>query len=255
MAVYRLRLLLAPLNSKAAGRMSSRPLLSAAVVGGCGIESSLIRLPPLRYRAASSAAPGICIPPRTTAWCTGTTAQRTLVTGTAPCYDGTAEEATLSSSLPKKRRRSAPSSRLKMRKPPVTLTAPARIFFRQLLMSTTIRDDVIGILLDYHQSTSGQPRMVYSFRFVTATDIDESLDESVPLWEEEEKHDDNDEAHNNEDGPKTISTSASSSSSHPKLYVHHNAFLKVLGATLDVDVATVTPILYDREGNLMDPNA
>jgi hypothetical protein len=41
----------------------------------------------------------------------------------------------------------------------------------------------------------------------------------------------------------------------PKLYVHHNAFMKVLGATLDVDAKTMTPILYDREGFQMDPNA
>jgi hypothetical protein len=41
----------------------------------------------------------------------------------------------------------------------------------------------------------------------------------------------------------------------PKLYVHHNAFLKVLGATVDVDMDTITPVLYDKEGNQMDPNA
>jgi hypothetical protein len=41
----------------------------------------------------------------------------------------------------------------------------------------------------------------------------------------------------------------------PKLYIHHNAFLKVLGATLDVNTETISPILYDREGNIMDPNA
>ena len=41
----------------------------------------------------------------------------------------------------------------------------------------------------------------------------------------------------------------------PKLYVHHNAFLKVLGATLDVNTETISPILYDREGNVMEPNA
>ena len=39
-----------------------------------------------------------------------------------------------------------------------------------------------------------------------------------------------------------------------KLYIHHNAFLKVLGATLDVDTETISPILYDREGNQIDPN-
>ena len=41
----------------------------------------------------------------------------------------------------------------------------------------------------------------------------------------------------------------------PKLYVHHNAFMKVLGATVDVDLDTFTPILHDRNGNLMDPDA
>jgi len=41
----------------------------------------------------------------------------------------------------------------------------------------------------------------------------------------------------------------------PKLYINAGAFLKVLGATVDVDLESVTPILYDREGNRMDPNA
>jgi hypothetical protein len=41
----------------------------------------------------------------------------------------------------------------------------------------------------------------------------------------------------------------------PKLFVHHNAFLKVLGATIDINMETIALILYDREGNVMDPNA
>jgi hypothetical protein len=41
----------------------------------------------------------------------------------------------------------------------------------------------------------------------------------------------------------------------PKLYVQEHAFMKVLGCTLDVDEEQILPILYDREGNLMDPNA
>ena len=40
----------------------------------------------------------------------------------------------------------------------------------------------------------------------------------------------------------------------PKLYIHHNAFLKVLGATVDVDTTNITPILYDKEGFEMDAN-
>jgi hypothetical protein len=41
----------------------------------------------------------------------------------------------------------------------------------------------------------------------------------------------------------------------PKFYIHHNGFLKVLGATVDVNADSMTPILYDREGFEMDPNA
>lgn len=40
----------------------------------------------------------------------------------------------------------------------------------------------------------------------------------------------------------------------PKLFIHHNAFLKVLGVTVDVDTEKISPILYDREGNIVDPN-
>jgi hypothetical protein len=36
--------------------------------------------------------------------------------------------------------------------------------------------------------------------------------------------------------------------------VDRNAFLKVLGATVDVDVDTMAPVLHDREGNKLDPN-
>ena len=45
----------------------------------------------------------------------------------------------------------------------------------------------------------------------------------------------------------------------PKLYIHHGAFMKVLGGTLDVNLdsktGTLIPILFDREGHEMDPNA
>lgn len=45
----------------------------------------------------------------------------------------------------------------------------------------------------------------------------------------------------------------------PKLYIHHGAFMKVLGATLDVEFNSETgelkPKLFDREGYEMDPNA
>jgi hypothetical protein len=45
----------------------------------------------------------------------------------------------------------------------------------------------------------------------------------------------------------------------PKLYIHHGAFMKVLGGTLDVelnaDTGDLKPKLFDREGYEMDPNA
>jgi len=45
----------------------------------------------------------------------------------------------------------------------------------------------------------------------------------------------------------------------PKLYIHHGAFMKVLGGTLDVDLNVETgefkPKLFDREGHELDPNA
>lgn len=91
--------------------------------------------------------------------------------------------------------------------------------------------------------------MVFSFDFVTLNDIDPIQDEGVSL----ELVDILDKEGNSLRIPKPPAESRTDGI--PKLYVHHNAFLKVLGATVDVDTATITPILYDREGNKMDPNA
>ena len=45
----------------------------------------------------------------------------------------------------------------------------------------------------------------------------------------------------------------------PKLYIDSGAFMKVLGGKLDVKINSETgdliPLLFDREGNEMDPNA
>jgi len=43
-----------------------------------------------------------------------------------------------------------------------------------------------------------------------------------------------------------------------KVYIHHTAFMKVLGATMDIEVGedgSFTPTFKDREGNDLDPNA
>jgi hypothetical protein len=125
------------------------------------------------------------------------------------------------------------------RKAAVQLTDKARQFFR-LLLEKPPRPNVVGIMLNYDQSATGEPRMVFSFDFVTGDQID-AQDEGVSL-------------EILEDGsPKTPAETLNDGL--PKLYVSHNAFLKVLGATLDVDVEAIKPILYDREGNVMDPNA
>jgi len=62
-----------------------------------------------------------------------------------------------------------------------------------------------------------------------------------------------------EDGVTPKPPSESMDDNLPKLYVHHAAFMKVLGGTIDVDfdakTGDLTPKLFDREGNVMDPNA
>lgn len=134
------------------------------------------------------------------------------------------------------------------RKAAVKLTDKARKFFK-LLLDDPPRKDVVGIMLNYGQPKSGEPRMVFSFDFVTADEIDGDQDEgvSLELVQQVDRHG------NRIEVPKP--PSESQHDGLPKLYVHHNAFLKVLGATLDVDAKTLTPIIYDREGNTMDPNA
>jgi hypothetical protein len=131
----------------------------------------------------------------------------------------------------------------------VQLTEKARTFFKALL-SNPPRPEIIGVMLNYDQSKTGEPRMVFSFSFVTAKDIDPMYDEGVSLELVESL---------SPDSTETILVPKPPAESRldglPKLYVHHNGFLKVLGATVDVDTTTVTPILYDREGNRMDPNA
>ena len=53
------------------------------------------------------------------------------------------------------------------RKAAVQLTPKAREFFKKLLESDPTKK---GILLDYHQASSGEPRMVFSFKFVNNAD-------------------------------------------------------------------------------------
>jgi len=122
------------------------------------------------------------------------------------------------------------------RKAAVELTEKARTLFQKLLENHPSRD---GILLNYNQSSTGEPRMVFSFSFVSQDELDDQ-DEGVSLEV-------------NEDGnPKSPRDALDDGL--PKLYVHHNAFLKVLGAKVDVNTENITPVLYDKEGFELDAN-
>jgi hypothetical protein len=128
------------------------------------------------------------------------------------------------------------------------MTDRARDFFAQLLASPP-RDNIVGIRLNYEQSRTGEPRMVFSFEFVAREDLhpdDEPV--SLELLTVVSKVDGSTRS-----VPKTPRESWNDGL--PKLYVSTNAFFKVLGATVDVDSKSLTPILYDKEGNLVDPSA
>jgi hypothetical protein len=140
------------------------------------------------------------------------------------------------------------------RKAAVALTPKARTFFQSLLKNAAANqskqtdgdakqsdDAIIGIQLTYSQSTTGEPRMVFGFSFLRASALHPN-DEAVSLEVLE-------------DGETPKAPADALEDGLPKLYVHHDAVLKVLGATLDVDEERLMPILYDKEGNVMDPNA
>ena len=139
----------------------------------------------------------------------------------------------------------------------MALTSKARTFFKSLLENVAANKDsenskeseedgpIIGIQLTYSQSTTGEPRMVFGFSFLRSSTLhpnDEAVSLEVSVSEE--------------DGTETPKSPADAlDDGLPKLYVHHDAVLKVLGSTLDVDEERLMPILYDKEGNVMDPNA
>lgn len=55
------------------------------------------------------------------------------------------------------------------RKAAVQMTEKARTFFKKLL---DMNPEKAGVMLNYGQSSSGEPRMVYSFDFVTKENLD-----------------------------------------------------------------------------------
>jgi len=158
---------------------------------------------------------------------------------------------TLTTKTPNKARNSR-KRKFIPRKAAVALTPKARTFFKSLLENVATNqsdkgssdaedDPIIGVQLTYSQSTTGEPRMVFGFSFLRSSALDPN-DEAVSLEVLE-------------DGETPKSPAEALDDGLPKLYVHHDAVLKVLGSTLDVDEERLMPILYDKEGNVMDPNA
>lgn len=153
---------------------------------------------------------------------------------------------------------------VRQRKDPVKLTETARSIFNMLLDNKP-RNEIIGIMLNYNQSKTGEPRMVFSFNYVTSNEVDLKRDETMMLVEMKELESTETKIHETnsekkEDTKNNVQNNLNEQNDNdpslqPKmLYIHHNAFLKVLGSTIDIDKETMTPILYDREGNVMDPN-
>ena len=132
------------------------------------------------------------------------------------------------------------------RRAAVSLTPGARTFFRSLLDGVASGpgddgDHVVGVVLTYGQSSTGEPRMVFGFDLLRSSDLDPGHDAvSLEVLE---------------DGVTPRSPAEALEDGLPKLYVHRDAVLKVLGATVEVDRETLAPILRDKEGNVMDPNA
>eukprot|EP00525_Craspedostauros_australis_P012991 CAMPEP_0198134956 /NCGR_PEP_ID=MMETSP1442-20131203/60345_1 /TAXON_ID= /ORGANISM="Craspedostauros australis, Strain CCMP3328" /LENGTH=180 /DNA_ID=CAMNT_0043796117 /DNA_START=275 /DNA_END=817 /DNA_ORIENTATION=- len=122
------------------------------------------------------------------------------------------------------------------RKAAVTLTEGSRKFFQKILESMP---EKAGVMLKYQQATNGEPRMVFSFGFVSQDQL-HPQDEGVSLEVL------------GDGTPKPPAESMNDGL--PKLYIHHDAFLKVLGKTVDVNMETMSPVLKDEQGNIVDPN-
>mmetsp|Transcript_5200 Transcript_5200/g.9188 ORF Transcript_5200/g.9188 Transcript_5200/m.9188 type:complete len:217 (-) Transcript_5200:73-723(-) len=129
------------------------------------------------------------------------------------------------------------------RKAALALTPKSRDIFQKIIAATGSE----GIMLKYEMSTQHALRMAFKFDLIkdAKKELDDQ-DEGVSLEVLE-------------DGVTPKPPSESMDDNLPKLYVHHAAFMKVLGGTIDVDfdskTGDLTPKLFDREGNVMDPNA
>ena len=128
------------------------------------------------------------------------------------------------------------------RKAAVHLTPKAREVFQKMIATTKSE----GILLKYELSAKKAMRMTFKFDLIKdrkkeLTDQDEGVSLEVL-----------------EDGITPKPPVESWDDGLPKLFIHQNAFMKVLGGKLDVDfnseTGDLTPKLFDRQGFELDPN-
>mmetsp|Transcript_23590 Transcript_23590/g.33097 ORF Transcript_23590/g.33097 Transcript_23590/m.33097 type:complete len:311 (-) Transcript_23590:132-1064(-) len=141
-------------------------------------------------------------------------------------------------------------------KAPLTLTPQAREFFKRLTQNTQKH-----VLLDYQSSQTGEPRMVFTFTLLSQDDLleDETYEttrhEGVVSLELVETNGTNDKDKNKTQPSIPKPPKDAIEDGLLKLYVGQNAFLKVLGCVIDINPKTGMPIVQDKYGNTMDPNA
>eukprot|EP00571_Detonula_confervacea_P017737 CAMPEP_0172312416 /NCGR_PEP_ID=MMETSP1058-20130122/17452_1 /TAXON_ID=83371 /ORGANISM="Detonula confervacea, Strain CCMP 353" /LENGTH=132 /DNA_ID=CAMNT_0013025863 /DNA_START=477 /DNA_END=875 /DNA_ORIENTATION=- len=128
------------------------------------------------------------------------------------------------------------------RKAALALTPKARDIFKKIIAATGSE----GIMLKYEISSQHSLRMAFKFDLVKDAEKEiGAQDEGVSL-------------ELLEDGVTPKLPSDSWNDNLPKLYIHHGAFMKVLGGTIDVELNSetgdLTPKLFNREGHEMEPN-
>mmetsp|Transcript_4064 Transcript_4064/g.6731 ORF Transcript_4064/g.6731 Transcript_4064/m.6731 type:complete len:224 (-) Transcript_4064:581-1252(-) len=129
------------------------------------------------------------------------------------------------------------------RKAALHLTPKAREIFRKLIEATGSE----GIKLKYEMSSQHALRMAFKFDLIKDAKTELSFDDEGVSLEVLD------------DGVTPKPPAESWNDDLPKLYIDSGAFMKVLGGKLDVKVnpetGDIIPLLFDREGNEMDPNA
>ena len=106
---------------------------------------------------------------------------------------------------------------------PIKLSENARQVFEMMLKGDNNRE---AVQIGYQQSKDGL-QMVFSFNFLNQSEV-EMVESRCP--------------------PDEYATIFEDDFIHYKLYVHPNALMKVIGATVDVDTESMKFSLQDEEG-------